>query len=95
MAFCCEDVVYHAYKPTDSEEKAILYVQRFNKYGIPCREDSGASVILITHCPWCGQELPKSLRDEWFAQLSALGFKNPLFNENIPQKYQTDAWWNG
>lgn len=95
MTFCCEDMAYHTYQPTDSEEKTILYIPRFNEYGIPCRDDSGASVILITHCPWCGKALPKSLRDEWFDKLSVLGFENPLFDDSIPQAFQTDVWWKG
>ena len=91
--FCCEDMKCHIYETNDSERKTILYVPKFNEYGIPCREDS-ISMILIHYCPWCGCELPDSLRNKWFDDLLALGFEEPLFDERIPQEYKTDLWWN-
>lgn len=83
----------HIYDSHDLEKKTILYVPRFNEYGIPCEED-GVSMIMINYCPWCGRKLPNSLRDKWFDEVLSLGFENPLFDENIPIAYKTAAWWN-
>ncbi len=92
--FCCEDMKYHIYQSKDTEVKTILYIPRFNEYGIPCNED-GVSMIIINYCPWCGKKLPLSLRDKWFEKLLLLGFESPLFDEHIPIEYKTDEWWKG
>ena len=48
-------------------------------------------MIEIRFCPWCGKALPTSLRDQWFAELQKLG----IDPEDAPEKYKTDAWYQG
>ncbi|ADW68817.1 hypothetical protein AciX9_1769 [Granulicella tundricola MP5ACTX9] len=71
-------------------ETAILYVPKFRDYGIPVL-DGGGSFIAISHCPWCGQTLPHTLRDRWFTEIEARGFE--IGDDNIPVEFATDAWW--
>ncbi len=81
------------YRIDDKETKSILYLPRFNEYGIPCQED-GVSMLHIEYCPWCGKKLPDSYREKWFDELLLLGFEDPIFDESIPEKYKSDKWWN-
>jgi len=64
----------------------------FNEYGLIVH-DGGSSSITIEFCPWCGTQLPESLRDRWFDELEALGFDNP-FEQDIPKKYKTNEWYS-
>ncbi|WP_299724271.1 hypothetical protein [uncultured Tateyamaria sp.] len=53
----------------------------------------GISVVLISFCPFCGTKLPPSKRDDWFDELEALGFDEPLLaSEELPEKYKSGAW---
>lgn len=46
---------------------------------------------MIDHCPWCGEKLPTSLRDEFFDRLEELGLEpNDL---DVPLDLRSDAWW--
>jgi hypothetical protein len=60
----------------------------FDEYSI--ETPGGASRQLIYFCPWCGERLPPSKRDQWFDQLEAQGF-DPL-NDQVPEPYKTAAW---
>ncbi len=73
-----------------SGEVAITYNSMLREFGIPYT-DGGTSIQLICHCPWCGAELPASLRDEWFAEIRALGLE--WGDPGIPEKLMSDAWW--
>lgn len=51
----------------------------------------------IFYCPWCGNKLPGSLRDEYFNILAReyhiepdLDIKN---NDRIPLEFKSDEWW--
>lgn len=96
---CCSDMSNHLYlisrnngnNNSEKHDKVIYYSSRFNEYGIPL--DDGISYILIEYCPWCGQKLPNSLREKWFAELEKLGYETPLFDDNIPEKYMSSLWW--
>jgi hypothetical protein len=65
----------------------------FNEYGIIVHDGGSSSSITIAFCPWCGAQLPESLRDRWFEALESLGFDNP-FEQEIPKEYKTDEWYN-
>lgn len=71
-------------------ETGLAYNPKFRECGLLVL-DGGGSHILIQHCPWCGQCLPESLRDEWFARLDALGLEPG--DPNIPPELLTDEWW--
>jgi hypothetical protein len=87
---CCEMMEY--FLNNNESNKIIQYSDRFDEYGIVIH-DGGNSSIIINYCPWCGKELPKSKRDEWFDTLEKLGFINPL-EEDIPMEFKSNLWWN-
>lgn len=87
---CCEMMEY--FLNNNELNKIIQYSDRFDEYGIVIH-DGGNSSIIINYCPWCGKELPKSKRDEWFDTLEKLGFINPL-EEDIPIEFKSNLWWN-
>ena len=69
---------------------AIRYIPCFREYGIKT-EQSEDMILLMSYCPWCGQKLPHSLRDECAEELGKIGFD--LFDDNIPERFKTDQWW--
>ena len=74
----------------ETGETAIRYSPKFREYGIPVLDD-GDSYIVIAHCPWCGSQLPTSLRDRWFEQLEKLGLD--IDDPRMPEALRTDEWW--
>jgi hypothetical protein len=71
----------------------IRYSERFDEYAIPdyvAHDFKDAPVQLIKYCPWCGEELPKSKRDEWHDKLEAMGI-NPMIDE-IPDDFKGEEW---
>ena len=83
--FCCKMMAENIV----SEDRIICYWEKFREYGIPVH-DGGSSMICIQYCPWCGKELPPSLRDEWFDRLERLGIKDP---SRAPSEMQNGTWW--
>ena len=86
MTVCCEQLQKHA----EDQEVAIVNNRRFREYGIRVL-DGGTSVIRIKHCPWCGRELPESLRMAWFSRLEKLGLE--VGDPDMPEEMKSDAWW--
>ena len=68
--YCCQDMFAHIEEEKDSNEykskHGIIYSPCLNEYGIPVDD---VSYIVISYCPWCGQKLPPSLREEWCNKL--------------------------
>src|SRR5439155_14634076 len=77
--------------PPRGEDALVAYLPKFNEYGLMVH-DGGSSVVLISFCPWCGAQLPESLRDRWFSELEALGFDDPAV-QDIPERFESDAWY--
>lgn len=81
----------------DCPDAAVVWQPRFREWGLPIRDGDGASAssyLVIRHCPWCGAEVPPSLRAEWFAALAGRGFPNPLATwDDLPEEFLSDAWW--
>lgn len=73
----------------DDERVPVVYEPRFREYSLALLQ-SGASQ-LIRFCPWCGAELPASLRDRFFDELERIGVD--YASEVCPVAYGTDAWW--
>jgi len=71
-------------------DSIIHYSDVLDEYGLLVH-DGGDSYISISFCPWCGQKLPESKRDEWFEGLERLGFESP-FEQEIPEEFRTGAW---
>ncbi len=88
MKHCCEQMNENI----KSEDGIVYYSDVFNEYGIPYSD--GVSIMKMEFCPWCGKRLPQSMREKWFNELEALGYEEPWLNENIPEEYKSDKWWN-
>jgi hypothetical protein len=82
---CCAEMQDHL---ADSEVP-VVYNEKFREYGIRIM-DGGTSVQTILYCPWCGRQLPDSLRYAWFERLNQLGLEP---DDELPQALQSDAWW--
>lgn len=87
----CDQLKNFSSEDFDNVDAPVLYTKKFDEYGLKIW-DGGNSFILIDHCPWCGQKLSESRRNEWFDQLEKLGIKDP-WKDNIPDKYLTDEWY--
>ena len=85
--FCCSDMEQNI----GNDVKIIYYNSVFDEYGIPMPGDP-FSFIKLNYCPWCGCELPISMRDEWFSRLEKLGYTNPLLRDDLPLEFQSDRW---
>jgi hypothetical protein len=67
-AHCCEEMRRQAEHVCDQHpdrfecpDCLVHYSERFQEYGLIVH-DGGSSVVRIRFCPWCGAELPESLR---------------------------------
>ena len=68
----------------------LVYSPKFREFGI-AYTDGGSSFLLITFCPFCGEQLPGSLRDEWFDALEQLGLEPE--DPAVPEVFGSDRWW--
>lgn len=94
---CCEMMRSNVDKQCDQHAERhdcpdclVSYIPKFREYGLIVH-DGGSSMIVIQFCPWCGTQLPASLRHQWFAELRNLGVEP----QDAPQEYRTDAWYAG
>lgn len=84
---CCHEMTSHI----EAAELHLSYDYRFREYGIYYRSESGgASIQKLLYCPWCGSQLPDSLRDAWFEELDRLGLEP---EDELPTPLLSDAWW--
>lgn len=81
--FCCSQMAYNI-----EEAKSVTYNEVFDEYSISIPEDD-ISGMSLSYCPWCGRKLPPGRREEWFSELEALGFDDPLLDDNIPEKFRS------
>jgi hypothetical protein len=86
----CEKLKSNSSADFENVDTPILYIEKFDEYGLKIY-DSGSSSIEIEFCPWCGQKLPESKRDQWFEEIEQLGI-DPWSND-IPEKYLNDSWY--
>jgi RHS repeat-associated protein len=70
----------------------IRYVGRFREYGISIT-DGGSSFQEIYFCPWCGKQLPSSLRDLWFDTLYDELRLEDADDPAIPKEMHSSMWW--
>ena len=81
---CCQSMTDHL----ECGEIEIIYTPKFREYGVLYQD--GRSSQLIKFCPWCGKELPSSLRNRWFDELDKLGLEP---EDDLPLDLNSDAWW--
>ena len=71
------------------ERVPFVYLPKFREWALVI---SGSQALqLVSHCPWCGEPLPVSLRDEWFDRLDGLGLEPE--SPDVPLHLRGDAWW--
>jgi hypothetical protein len=68
----------------------VVYDAVFDEYCLV--RDGGLDAAPITHCPWCGQELPASRREDWFVEVAGRGLSPD--DPSLDERYRTDAWWS-
>ena len=71
-------------------DRLVFYDDRFDEYGLIVH-DGGQSYIIINYCPWCGEKLPESCRNQWFEELEKLEIFDPS-EQTIPMKFKTGDW---
>jgi hypothetical protein len=84
--FCCEQMK----QAVTEGEVAVVYLAKFREYGIRVL-DGGTSYIELRYCPWCGHELPGSLRDQWFDELERRGIDPAI--DDVPPEYSDERWY--
>jgi hypothetical protein len=67
----------------------LIYVPKFREWAVSV--DGGPAMQVISHCPWCGDELPASLRDQYFDTLERQGLEPD--DPDLPLHLRSDAWW--
>ena len=67
----------------------LVYVPKFREFGLLV--DGGPPYDHLDFCPWCGQPLPSSLRDEFFDRLDEMGLEPD--SPELPLDFRSDAWW--
>jgi hypothetical protein len=68
----------------------VEYWPKYREFVLVDRPGSTTGQI-IPYCPFCGADLPKSLRDELCDRLEALGLS--LGDPRTPAVFESDAWW--
>ena len=68
------------------DKVGILCAPRFEEYDIVLHE-CAESLQRMVFCPWCGNRLPESLRDQWFQHLWQMGLDVDAVN--IPEQKGT------
>ncbi|MCE7057147.1 hypothetical protein LZF95_20875 [Algoriphagus sp. AGSA1] len=86
----CDKLKEFSSEDFDNVDTPIIFIRKFDEYGLKIW-DGGSSSIVIDFCPWCGEKLPTSKRDQWFEEIEKLGI-DP-WTEDVPDKYSTDAWY--
>ena len=80
---CCDALKTHVEhrcpvhpNPLDCPDNVVIYVPRFDEFGLPVRDGENASAhsyITITRCPWYGAKLPESTRNRYFEEIEKRG----------------------
>jgi len=67
----------------------VVYDTVFDEYCLV--REGGLDAAPISHCPWCGSELPDSKRDLWFAELALRGLTAD--DPGLDEAFRSDTWW--
>ena len=82
----CERMAY----AVAEERLPVAYFPRFREWGVYYRD--GLSFYTLEYCPWDGEKLPDSLREEYFRRLwDDLGLE--IEDPRIPEEMLSDRWW--
>ena len=67
----------HADDPFACPDMLVAYSDTFGEYGLIVH-DGGPSYLVISACPFCGNRLAASRREEWFDRLESMGVGLPF-----------------
>lgn len=85
---CCEFMV-HALR---CGSYYVYYIPMWRIWGIGNDDfPDDDRDIAISHCPWCGTELPTALSGDWAGVCLDRGFEYD--DPNLPEDLRTDRWW--
>ncbi len=87
--YCCLEMM----DALHDKNIAIIYYARYREYGFAYYQDGPVAVFV--YCPWCGMELPDSLRDDFFQLIEDKYGMDNGYNEldELPEEMRTDEWW--
>lgn len=71
----------------------LRYDPALREYLVLPIDDEQSDQLVFQWCPFCGQRLPPSLRDEWFERLWELGLTGPE-DPRVPEEMRSDRWWS-
>jgi hypothetical protein len=76
------------------DKHVFHYSRQYREYAAGLSKITGC--VEVFYCMFCGKQLPKSVRDEWFDILEKeYGLKKPWGEDEplIPKEFFTDEWW--
>ena len=77
----------------------VAYDDQFREYYIMIRDSADpdyGSAVNLSFCPFTGERLPESLRNEWFETLEGFGIDisiGELNDPRVPTDMRTGQWW--
>jgi len=71
----------------------VVYDEIFNEYYFRIKK---GLIQCINFCPFCGENLPESMRESWFEKLDSLGIQVSILdiekNDKIPSQFKSREW---
>ena len=83
---CCEQMAFHI----QHKERIVRFLITLREYSFKVTDTVGQQ---LNFCPWCGVQLPKSLRDTWCNILIDEYHVDSPWDDQIPSEFKTDEWW--
>lgn len=100
--FCCYGIRNNVTLESNKRKgQVIMYDPALREFSIIVI-DMPDAICVIDYCPYCGQKLPNSLREEHYSTIyKELGEKYLRSDEDtyddfmnrLPEEFQTDEWW--
>ena len=87
MEFCCPQMKSAVNDP----DVPMCFNPKFREFGIGIL-DGGSSTLQVLFCPWCGEKLLNSLRDDWFDKIEQSGI-DP-YGDKIPEEFTDERWYS-
>ena len=81
--FCCEQMKIHL----SEKEKIMCYIASAREYAIRVSDVIRQRIV---YCPWCGNNLPCSLREMKYDLMEEVENKDPSSDLS---EFETDEWW--
>jgi hypothetical protein len=97
FGFDCRQSILHSHYPRLLEfacdpQIPIVYSPALREFGVIVF-DGGPAKQGLEFDPWTGKVLPKSLRDEWFSAVEALGLDPWNEETKVPARFNDETWW--